>query len=69
MRSWAIVTGAGSGIGAALAHRLLRADVSVVRQTVMCLDFLGAAHTHSPPAPAAGCCPADLLCVAACVLI
>ena len=29
-RSWAIVTGAGSGIGAALTHRLLAAGVSVV---------------------------------------
>jgi short-subunit dehydrogenase len=29
-RSWAIITGAGSGIGAALTHRLLKADISVV---------------------------------------
>ena len=30
MRGWAIITGAGSGIGAALTHRLLQAGISVV---------------------------------------
>jgi benzil reductase ((S)-benzoin forming) len=51
-RSWAIVTGAGSGIGAALTHRLLSADVSVVavgrRQSA--LDSTAAAAAPAPGA-------------------
>jgi benzil reductase ((S)-benzoin forming) len=53
-RSWAIVTGAGSGIGAALTHRLLSADISVVavgrRQSA--LDRTAAGASAEPGATA-----------------
>jgi len=50
-RSWAIVTGAGSGIGAALTHRIIRGGVSVVavgRRKSALDDTMRAAPAESP---------------------